>query len=190
MGLYAPIIKGEIEGLKIGINTDLILREHTRNLQYEKLEGEWLIGFGVGFNKGQIIRSKLKEKAGETTLNERVKAVLYLLEDVSYDKFEIDFRTYLKNVENWESKHLSKNIIIEVKSLIKIDKLQRALMKIKEFYQKEKALTAMMQYSHFPNRLSRLRQDKQRDNITGRTYLLEKQKIKLDLERWIEINKN
>ena len=187
-GTYAPVIKGEIQGLKIGIDTDLILWEHTRKLDYKELEGEWLVGFGVGFNKGQIIRKKLKKKGNEKTLNLRVKATLYLLKDISYVKFEKELKSYLKNIQNWESKHLTKDIITESQSLLRKDKLQRALMKIKEFYRDEKVLIAMMQYSHLPTRLSKLRFNKQCNDITKDTYLLEKQKIKVDLERWIEIN--
>ena len=190
MGLYAPIIKGEIEGLKIGLDSDLILWEHTQKLEYEKLQGEWLVGFGVGFNKGQTIRKKLRKKADDKTLNERVKTTLYLLEDLSYKEFETILKDNLKNVQNWESKHLTKDIITEAESLLHKDKLQRALLKIKEFYRNEKVLTAMMHYSHFPARLNKLRLNKQRDKITKNTYLLEKQKIKSDLKKWIELNKN
>ncbi|AXT59249.1 hypothetical protein D1816_02420 [Aquimarina sp. AD10] len=190
MGLYAPIVKGEIEGLKIGLDTNLILWEHTRTLEYDKLKGEWLVGFGVGFNKGQTIRKKLTENVNDKILKKRVSSILFLLAEIPYSEFETVLLNNLENLKNWESEHLTKEIVSEVESLIEQDKLQQALTQIKVFYQNQKALTALMNYSQLPNELSKLRQSKQRNEINNEVYLLEKQKIKFDLKKWIEINKN
>ena len=190
MGSYAPIVKGEIEGLKIGLDTDLILWEHTRTLEYDKLEGEWLVGFGVGFNKGQTIRKKLAENANDKTLKKRVSSILFLLVEIPYSEFETVLLNNLENLESWGTERLTKEIVSEVESLIEQDKLQRALTQIKIFYENQKKLIALMNYSKLPSELSKLRESKQHNEINNVVYLLKKQKIKFELKRWIEINKN
>ena|GEM_PF-3880539 len=52
------MVEGEISGYKVGIYTDLILWEHCQALDLEKLDREYLIGFGVGFTKGQSARKR------------------------------------------------------------------------------------------------------------------------------------
>ncbi|WP_459210854.1 hypothetical protein [Aquimarina rhabdastrellae] len=190
MGLYAPIIKGEIEGFKIGLDTDLILYEHARLLEYDKLGGEWLIGFGVGFNKGQNIRKKLiKNTDGDSViLEKRIKAILFLLDETVYSQFEDMLSESLKNISSWESQKLKSNVLVEVRSLIQQDKLQQALMTIKEFYHKQKVLIALMNYSTLEKSLSSLRQRNRRNEINNEVYLLEKKKIKKYLEKWVKNN--
>lgn len=59
MGKYAQIIHGEIAGLKVGIKSNDSLWKHAQQLEKESHEGEYLVGFGVGYTKGQTIRKRL-----------------------------------------------------------------------------------------------------------------------------------
>lgn len=188
MGIYAPIIYGEIEGLKIGIDTDLILWEHTRNLDYDKLEGEWLIGYGVGFNKGQNLRSILLTHTTNEVIDEEINAILFLLESVSYADFEPLLLKYLENIKNWRSKKITPHVVSEVESFIARNKLQRALQVVTHFYETHRNLIALIEYSELSDKLYSIRQNKQLNKIESDDYLEQNQRVKLDLQNWIKNN--
>lgn len=187
MGQYAPIILGEIEGLKIGLDTDSHLWQLTQNLDYDKLEGERLIGFGVGFTKGQRLRNQIRGNVSSEIFSERIHAVLKLLEMNCYSVFTASIDSYVAHVDNWNNKNLPYTIVLKTEALLESNKIQQALQTIIEYYEKNFVLIDLMNFEKITKQLKELRRQKQQKQITAIQYNDIKQQIATDLKHWIDL---
>lgn len=187
MGEYAPIIIGEIEGLKIGLNTDLDLWQLTRNFEYGKLQGEWLVGFGVGFTKGQRFRNQIRKNASLEIFSERISAVLVFIEVNCYSIFVSSIDSYIENIDKWNCKKLTPAVLLEIQTLLESNKMQQALQTLVDYYEKNFMLIDLMKFEKIARRLKELRKQKQHKQITTIQYTDIKQQIVTDLKQWIEI---
>ncbi|MDR7212068.1 hypothetical protein [Flavobacterium piscis] len=187
MGEYAPIVVGEIEGLKTGLVTDLDLWYLTRDFEYEKLEGEWLVGFGVGFTKGQRLRNQIRENASLEIFSERIHAVLGFLEVNCYSIFISSIDSYIEHIDNWNYKNLTLTVVKEVQTLLESNKIQQALQTLVDYYEKNFMLIDLVKFEKIIGRLKELRKQKQHKRITTIQYNDIKQQIATDLKQWIDI---
>lgn len=187
MGEYAPIIKGEIEGLKTGLNTDLALWQLSQNFEYKKLEGEWLVGFGVGFTKGQRLRNQIRENASLEIFSESIRAVLGFLEMNCYSIFVSSIDSYIEHIDHWTYKNLTPTVVQEIQTLLESNKMQQALQTLVDYYKKNFMLIDLVKFEKINRRLKELRKQKQHKRITTIQYNDSKQKIVTDLKQWIDI---
>ncbi|WP_163398814.1 hypothetical protein [Flavobacterium fluviatile] len=187
MGQYAPIILGEIEGLKIGLDTDINLWELTQTFEYEKLEEEWLIGFGVGFTKGQRLRNQIRKNVSSEIFSERIHAVLKLLEMNCYSIFTASIDSYIAHIDNWNNKNLPYTVILKTEALLASNKIQQALQTIVDYYEKNFMLIDLMNFEKITRQLKELRRYKQQKRITVLQYSDIKQQIAANLKQWIDI---
>ncbi|WP_348799746.1 hypothetical protein [Flavobacterium adhaerens] len=187
MGQYAPIILGEIEGLKIGLDTDSDLWQLTQNLDYDKLEGEWLIGFGVGFTKSKSLRNQIRKNALPEVFSERIHAVLRFLEVKCYSVFTSSIDSYIAHIDNWNYKNLPYTVVLKTEILLESNKIQQALQTIIEYYEKNFVLIDLMNFEKIADELKKLRRNKQQKRITAIQHNDKKQQIATDLKHWIDL---
>lgn len=187
MGEYAPIIKGEIEGLKTGLDTDLDLWQLTKNFEYEKLEGEWLVGFGVGFTKGQHLRNLIREKTSLEIFPENISAVLGFLEMNCYSVFISSIDSYIEHIDHWNYKNLTLTVVQEIQTLLESNKMQQALQTLADYYENNFMLIDLVKFEKIITLLKELRKQKQHKRITTIQYHDSKQQIVTDLKQWIDI---
>lgn len=186
-GYYIPLIQGEIYGFQIGLLTDLMLWEHTRKLDYSKRKGEWLVGYGVGFTKGQNIRNQIKEHSIIENLDSNTRAVLFLQKRIfNYGDFQKELNVYLKNIKNWHVSKIENNSIINANKLLLENKLQRSLDFIANYYTENFKLVTLMKFYPLQNQLSIIRMAKQKQEIDNESYLVQKQEIQSKFEKWLK----
>ena len=186
MALYAPIIKGEIEGFKAALTQLLSPWEHSRKLELEEHEGEWLVGFGMGLQKGIVLKAKLTEGIATEVAEMRIACILFMLDRLSYDKFEQALSHYIDHLDSWDDLQLTEELAREVEELIHKNRLQRALEAIAVFYDKKFALNALRLFSKLPNALSGLRFQKSQNQVSPDEYTAIKEKIQADLAAWVD----
>ncbi|NHN24326.1 hypothetical protein FIA58_001450 [Flavobacterium jejuense] len=186
MGEYIPLIKGEMEGFKIGLTSDLILWEHTKSLDYSKYHGEWLVGYGFGFQIGKNIRIQVKNNSGPKNFETNIKSILFLQNRIyNYGKFHDKLQIYLQNISNWNQILLQKETIENTKKLLSEKKLQRSLNNVYNYYKENYALVAQMHFYVLLKKLSDARHSKQQKKITSEAYLNKKFEIQNKLEDWL-----
>ena len=153
MGKYAPIIYGEIAGLKKGVSTDLMLREHTKELDNDSLDGEYLVGFGIGFTKGQIIREKLRKTKTDLQFDIKLDLLSKFLEKndgfPAYSEFHKKVNSYLDNQNNWDESQISENLFKSTIELIDKKLYKRALDNISDYYNDNYFLKAFLEFEDF-----------------------------------------
>lgn len=185
-GYYIPLIQGEIYGFKIGLLTDFMLWEHTRKLDYTKRKGEWLVGYGVGFAKGQNIRNYIKENSKEENFEIHIKAVLFLQKQIpNYGNFKNKLDEYIKNIDNWQHSKIELTTISQANQLLLEGKLQRSLNLISDYYKSNYMLITQMSFYLLENQLSKIRVAKQKQEIDSRNYLIQKAEIETKLKNWL-----
>lgn len=185
-GYYVPLIQGEMEGFKIGLTSDLMLWEHTRRLDYSKHEGEWLVGYGFGFQIGKNIRKLVKDNSEPKNVETNTKAILFLQNRIyNYGKFHEKLQVYLENISNWNQKQLQKEVVENTKKLLSEKKLQRGLNNVYDYYKEKYALVAQMHFYTLLKKLSNLRHSKQQKKITSEAYLSIKFEIQNELDDWL-----
>lgn len=187
MGQYAPIIIGEIEGLKTGLDTDINLWKLVQNFEYEKLEGEWLIGFGVGFTKGQRLRNQIRKNVTLEIFSERIHAVLRFLEVNCYSVFTASIDSYIEHIDSWNCANLPDTVVQEIQTLLESNKTQQALQTVSDYYQSNFMLIDLVEFEKITRRLKKLRKQKQQKRVTAIQYNDIKQQIVTDLKHWIEL---
>lgn len=186
MGEYAPLIQGEIEGFKKGLSSNLILWEHIRSFDYSKHTGEWLVGYGVGFEKSQNIRQQIKNISKEETFENNIKATLFLQNRIyNYGDFHKELKIYLQNISKWNEIRIQKEAIENTKKLLSQEKLQRSLNHIYNYYKENYALVTQMHFYVLLKKLSDLRHSKQNKKITSDSYLALKLEIQNEFEDWL-----
>ena len=190
-GKYIPLIKGEIYGLQIGIDTEMNLWEHSRKLDFEKLGGEYLIGIGVGFTKAQQIRERLRETEEDLSFEERLKLYKYLIETHGgrYGEFMEMSRHFVENVNNWGNKIMPREIAEKVFHHLKNQKIQRAVDEINTFNYENYRLELITQYKEIKNLLPKLREAKQKGQIDSIEYRKRKAEIESRLMDWVNRRK-
>lgn len=190
-GKYIPLIRGEIYGLEIGIDTGINLWEHSRKLNYDEIEGEYLIGIGVGFTKAQQIREILKQKETDLTFEEKVQLYKYLIlkHAKRYASFKKISDNFMKHIENWGKKEIPMQIENEVYQLLKDKKIQRAIDQIYNFNYDEFRLKLITEFEEIKSMLPELREKKKKGEINSD----ESEKGKIDIENrlreWIKKRK-
>lgn len=183
-----PNILGEIEGLKKGIDTDLMLWEHVRKMDTKKLDAEYLVGFGVGFEKSQNIRRQIESNKSELSFEEKLELFKRVINEhvdnyLYYARWSNDL---LGKIDNWGDSKLPKAIVN--KSLDFLDKklIQRAIDNIYYHYYGNQNLKAVFEFGKIKQVLIDIREQKKRQKID----VLESQKRKIELENqlreWIE----
>lgn len=190
-GKYIPLIRGEIYGLEIGIDTEMNLWEHSRKLNYDEIEGEYLIGIGVGFTKAQQIREILKQKKTDLTFEEKVKLYKYLI--LKHAKRYGDFKeisdNFIEHVDNWGKAEIPNQIEIEVHQLLKENKIQRAVDRIYDFNYDEFRLKSITEYEEMKSLLPELREKKKKGKINSIESKKGKIEIENRLKEWIKKRK-
>lgn len=186
-GKYIPLIEGEIYGFEIGIDTELILWEHTRKLDYEKLEGEYLVGIGVGFTKAQQVRVCLKEHHKNLTFEEKLTLYKFLVEKYlkDYQTFINISKDFLANIDHWKVTKTPIEVCEEVEYFLHQENLQRALDSIDKYNYEKYRLKLITEYEEIKFLLPNLRSRKQRQEIDTITYQKEKAEIKQKLQEWL-----
>jgi len=190
--LYIPLIKGEIHGLKIGIDTELNLWEHSRKLNYDEIEGEYLIGIGVGFTKAQQIREILNQKKTDLTFEEKVKLYKYLIlkHAKRYGEFKEISDNFVEHLDNWGKAEIPNQIEMEVYQLLNEEKIQRAIDRIYDFNYDEFRLKSIAEFEEIKSLLPELREKKKRGKINSNESEKEKIEIENLLREWIVKRKN
>lgn len=190
-GKYIPLIRGEIYGLEIGIDTEINLWEHSRKLNYDEIEGEYLIGIGVGFTKAQQIRGILKQR--ETTLKFEEKVKLYKFLILKHAKRYAGFKeisdNFIKHIENWGKTEVPKQIENEVYQLLKDKKIQRAIDRIYNFNYDEFRLKLITEFEEIKSMLPELREKKKKGKINSDESEKGKNEIENRLREWIKKRK-
>ena len=186
-GYYTPLIQGEMEGFKIGLTSDLILWEHTRSLDYSKYEGEWLVGYGFGFQLGKNIRLQVIANSEPKNLDTNIKAILFLQNRIyNYGKFHDKLQVYLQHLSNWNEIQIPKQVIENSEKFLSEKKLQRSLDNIYNYYKENYALVTQMHFYTVLKKLSDVRHSKQKKKITSETYLKMKLEIEAELKSWLK----
>lgn len=186
-GYYVPLIQGEMEGFKIGLTSDLILWEHTRRLDYSKYEGEWLVGYGFGFQIGKNIRQQVKDNSEPNIIETNIKAILFLQDRIyNYGKFHDKLKVYLQHFSNWNEFQLPKQVIKNSEYLLTQEKLQRSIDNVYHYYRENYALVAQMHFYGLLKKLTDIRHSKQQKKLTPEEYLKMKLKIKDKLKDWLK----
>lgn len=185
MGLYAPMIKGEKEGMKIGLDSDLDLWQITKGFDYEKLEGEWLLGYGVGFVKGQCLRNKIRRSTSKVTFSESIRSVLVFHEMHCYNIFVSSIDSYIEHIDNWNCKKMTCIVEQEIQALLELNKLQQALHTLADYYKNNFVLNVVFDFDRISKQLKQLRRSKQYKQISTKQYLDGKSKILIDLKHWL-----
>jgi hypothetical protein len=189
---YIPLIEGEIYGFKIGIDTKINLWEHSRELNYDKLKGEYLIGIGVGFTKAQQIRELIKEKNENLLFEEKLELFKFLIDKCGddYVEFTTLSKEFLKNIDNWGRVEIPSEIIRKTVLLVAKKRLQRALDKINKFNHEEFRLKLIIEYREINSLLPDLRTRKKRGIINTEEYQQEKIRIESKLLDWLKMREN
>lgn len=188
-GMYSPLIHGEIDGLKIGIDTTtMTLWEHSKALDFNELGGEYLIGFGVGFAKAQHIREKLQVSGHNLDFEEKVRLYKYLVTTHAdnYGPFVKMSRAFLDNIDSWGNEIIPVKVREEVLSLLKEQKLQRAIDKIDQFNYEHFRMALIIKYSELKTLLPKLRERKKKNQINAQQYQILKRDIENRLIAWID----
>jgi len=192
-GKYIPLIQGEIYGLEIGIDSELNLWEHSRKLNYDELNGEYLIGIGVGFTKAQQIRKRLKQENEHLSFENKIKYFKYLIQKHAkkYGNFKDISNRFLENIDNWNKEEIPKEICDEVYLLLEQKKIQRAVNKIYDFNYEEFRLKSIIEYEEINSLLPQIRERKKKEEINSEESKRGKSEIANRLRKWIkEKNKN
>ncbi|MHA7059516.1 hypothetical protein ACWGOQ_0019985 [Aquimarina sp. M1] len=189
-GEYIPLIQGEIYGLEIGIATKMSLWEHSKNLNYNEIKGEYLIGIGVGFTKAQQIRGKLKQIKSSLGFEEMVKLYKHLiLKHIHrYGEFNEISDNFIKNIDNWAKEKIPEQIKKEVDLLLKDKKIQRAMDKVNKFNYEEFRLKSITEFDEIKSLLPALRAQKKKGEINSIESKKEKINIENSLREWIKKN--
>lgn len=186
-GYYVPLVQGEIEGFKIGITSDIMLWEHLRSLDYSKHEGEWLVGYGFGFQLGKNIRQQIKDNSIPKEFETKIKGILFLQNRIyNYGKFHDKLKVYLQHLSNWNEIQVPKQVIEKSKKLLSEKKLQRSLDNIYNHYKGNYALVTQMDFYVVLKKLSDVRHSKQKKKITSEEYLRIKLEIENELKDWLK----
>lgn len=185
MGLYAPIVKGEIEGIKIGLDTELNLWQLTKHFEYEKMDGEWLLVYGVGFAKGQSLRSQIRRNTSEASFSESIRSVLVFHEMHCYNIFISSIDSYVEHIDNWNFKKMTCIVEQEIQALLELNKLQQALHTLADYYKNNFVLNAVLEFNRISKQIKQLRRSKQYKQISTKQYLDGKSTILIDLKHWL-----
>jgi hypothetical protein len=187
---YIPLIQGEIYGLEIGIDTEMNLWEHSRKLNHEELDGNYLIGFGVGFTKAQQIRERIKEGNLNISFEEKLDLFKFLLNKYGKDyvRFTNISKEFLRNIDNWANTTIPIGIINETILLLNEKKLQRALNRIDKFNYEEFRLRLITEYEEIKLVLPNLREKNKSDEINSDKY--KEGKVELEHRLLDFLNKN
>lgn len=185
--LFIPLVEGEIQGYKTGIDTDWILWEHIRHFDYQKQEGEYWVGFGVGFTKAQQARTILLTKNKSLSYNKKQLLYrhvmdLYLDDFIRFYKYAEE---YLKNIEKWGLRSIPKSVCREVDELLRLKKLQRAIETIYVFNHREHRLESIMEYQEIMKVLPTLRKLKKSGKIDSTESENRKRQLENQLRQWI-----
>ena len=192
-GKYIPLIRGEIYGLQIGIDTELNLWEHSQKINYDEIEGEYLIGIGVGFTKAQQIRERIKLKNENLSFEDKVKYFKFLIQTHAnrYNIFEEVSNKFLENIDEWGKEEIPEEICNEVNSLLIENKIQRAIDRIYDFNYAEFRLKSIIEYEKMTILLPQLRDQKKKGEINSEESKRGKVEIENQLRNWVkEKNKN
>ena len=186
-GMYFPNIAGEIEGIKNGIATDSIDWKSIHAKGYAKYNKQWLVGYGVGFEKGQNIRTQIKGLSQPETFDTNIKAILFLQNRIyNYGKFHDKLQVYLQHLSNWNEIQIPKQVIENSEKFLSEKKLQRSLDNIYNYYKENYALVTQMHFYTVLKKLSDVRHSKQKKKITSETYLKMKLEIEAELKSWLK----
>lgn len=188
---YIPLIRGEVYGLKIGIDTELNLWEHSKKLDYDKLDKEYLIGIGVGFTKAQQIREKLKQNNENLSFENKVRYFKYFIQKHAsrYASFHKESNKFLEHIDNWDKDEIPVEVSSEVQMLLKEHKIQRAVDRIYNFNYEEYRLKSVTEFDNIKSLLPKLREQNKKGEITLERYNRGKVEIKNQLEEWIKRRK-
>lgn len=169
-GKYIPLIKGEIHGFEIGVDTQLPLRDHCENLKSSKLSEEYLVGFGVGYTKAQLIRQQLKSSSDRLNFQEKERLFKFItVKHIGkYGKFQELSKKFLDNIDNWDQEEIPEKIHREVNELLKAKKTQRAIDKVYNFNYSEHRIQLIIDYEEIKSMLPKLRYQKERGEIDSK----------------------
>lgn len=193
MGKYAQIVDGEITGLKAGLKSIDDLWKYAQELEKESHQSEYLVGFGAGYTKGQMIREDLRFISDLSFKNKLEIVIKYLGKNDLFPKFSEfskDINGYIENQNIWNNRIISNDVYATTIELLEKDLLQRALENIHKYYVNKKALKVVLEFEELKERLSGIRNKKKKNEIDLKGYLQEITRLKSDLLKWIKINKS
>lgn len=193
MGEYAQIVYGEMAGLKIGIKSSDDLWKYAQELEKESHHCEYLVGFGMGYTKGQIIRENLRCTSNLSFKNKVEIVIKYLNKNDFFPKFSefsSNINGYIENQNIWNNGMISNDVYETTTELLGKGLLQRTLDNIHMYYVNRKALKIVLEFEELKERLSEIRNKKKKNGIDLISYRERIIELRNDLSKWIESNKN
>ncbi len=192
MGEFAPIVYGEMAGFMKGIATDRELWKVSQKMNYSGKNGEYLIGFGVGFTNGQSVRKQLKQKSSAKLFNDNINTLKKLLDKRGiwwYGPLLQKIDAFIIDIDSWNSKNIPVEIYNETLNCINQKKTQRAVETIRSYYEKNNNLKTILEFEAIVDLLIDCRRKKRKGQIgTDESQKIKKQ-IEINLIEWLSCNK-
>jgi hypothetical protein len=185
-GIFDPIIQGQIDGRKNGLQTDLSISLFVQKSGFDlaAFSNDYWIGFGSGYTEGQHLRNNFKKISGKLLFEEYISCCQYLF--LKTQACRISPQHYLDNTDNWYKLEIEYTVCKKTFKFIEENKTQRALNEIFEFYKTNFRLKALKDFDILVQDLKNLRSIKKKDkqfNISE-----EKTKIICNLKEWLYIH--
>ncbi|WP_299189376.1 hypothetical protein [uncultured Aquimarina sp.] len=195
-GMFHPTSMGIIDGRIIGLNnsvdiTRFIINNGLKEIKmpdHYTLPGtEYYIGFGTGYELGQIMRKLLeKDTTSKMPLSKKIDCLSFLLKKQEGCRLILSTDSFLDNIKCWDELNISKTIVNDIQSLLKENKVQRAVNKILIYLKDRFYLKASIEFYPIYEKLLNLRQKKKKNKDFVITEELEK--IKIEIQSWIRLN--
>ncbi|NMH87824.1 hypothetical protein [Flavivirga algicola] len=189
------INEGRIEGLKSPVHfDDYILIRDIKNIECPKgynhrlFGNQYYIGFRIGYELGQKLRSSLKNDTNsQMPLGKKIECLSFLLEIQKSTCKENQTQPYINNIKYWNESLIPVPIAKDIQALLSENKIQRAIDKLLLYYKKNFYLKSLKEFYLFDQRLKNLRKEKK----TNKKYDIAKelQKLKVELQNWVSIFK-
>lgn len=199
------LINGEGLGLKTGIDIEENSWEYFQNVDFNKLANEYfswcaqeeklgernayLIGFVIGFEKSRYYRRRLKLHEDKLSFQNKITLFKHLVDKHAYGRFDVISKIFLNHINNWQNEKINKEVFENVKSLLKGERIQRAVDYLYDFYFENYCLEKMIEVDSMRIQLHELRFKKRDGKINSENYLKEKTKIQKGLTEWIKRQK-
>jgi hypothetical protein len=189
-GMLPPLLLGQREAIKIGLQSELRLYDHAKTLNFEELDGNYLLGYGIGFEKGQRLREHLASTDIDIDLDEKARliAARHELYWLNFDKFVVTSLEFSDNQREWANFRLPPELRETSSRLLQANKLQQALDKVREFYEGERRLIALADFEEISSELKKTREGLAKGEISTDDGRHARVRIKVLLENWLKSN--
>lgn len=188
MGIYSELTKGEIAGFETGLTSDQSLWLHAQSFDHTGLESQYLIGFGAGFVEGQSYRKRLKESPCSIFFEDNVELYLFFTQYRRHHKAfkDISKESALEHEALWQYYALPQKICAQSLELLKLQKLQRALDIIHNYYATHFHLAAWRSFEQITQLLVQIRAGKKTGTVTPEVRAQQRIELEQRLRSWID----